>query len=103
MSTVMILAQQPLLQEEKTFWWVALGIGLVVIVVVIALLQLLLRFVVDIDRGVLGVWEMGKRVAANTATTWMLGTGQRGVTRRLWDLRDEALLHDELLSKGGKG
>lgn len=81
--------------EEVTFWWVALGIGFVVILVVIALLTLLLRLVQDIDTGVFGVWEMAKRVAANTATQWMLGK----TAQSLESIKQEALLHDQMLSR----
>ena|SRR2546423_9416971 len=57
--------------QQITLWWVALGIGLVVELVALSLLEFLLGLVKTIDAGVLQVWEMGKRVAANTATTWM--------------------------------
>ena|SRR6266481_4866321 len=57
--------------QQTTLWWVALGIGLVVELVALSLLEFLLGLVKTIDDGVLSVWEMGKRVAANTATTWM--------------------------------
>jgi hypothetical protein len=57
--------------QHITLWWVALGIGLVVELVALSLLQFLLQLVKTIDAGALSVWEMGKRVAANTATTWM--------------------------------
>jgi hypothetical protein len=57
--------------QQTTLWWVALGIGLVVELVALSLLEFLLGLVKTIDAGVLQVWEMGKRVAANTATTWM--------------------------------
>ena len=57
--------------QKITLWWVALGIGLVVELVALSLLEFLLGLVKTIDDGVLSVWEMGKRVAANTATTWM--------------------------------
>ncbi len=53
--------------SEITFWWVALGIGLVVWLVVIALLTLLLRLVQDIDGGVIGVRDTLHRVAGNTS------------------------------------
>ncbi|MGH2706636.1 MAG: hypothetical protein ACRDJ4_16575 [Actinomycetota bacterium] len=82
-------------QEELTAWTIALGIGLVVILVVIALLTLLLRIVQGIDVNVFGVWEMAKRVAANTATTWMLAK----TDNVLQDVKDEAMLHDQLLSR----
>jgi hypothetical protein len=45
---VLNLAYQP---EQVTIWWVAIGIGVVVDLVVIALLNLLTRFVTDIDEG----------------------------------------------------
>jgi len=57
--------------QHITLWWVALGIGLVVELVALSLLEFLLGLVKTIDAGVLSVWELGKRVAANTATTWM--------------------------------
>lgn len=82
-------------QEELTAWYVALGIGAVVVLVVIALLTLLLRIVQDIDVNVMGVWEMAKRLAANTATTWQL----HGTAAGLEELKKEALLHDDLLAR----
>lgn len=88
----MILAFAP---EEITMWKISLGIGLVVIIVVIALLTLLLRIVQDIDVNVMGVWEMAKRLAANTATTWQL----HGTAAGLEELKKEALLHDDLLTR----
>lgn len=58
--------------EHVAFWWITLGLGLVVIIAVIVLLSLLVSFVKDIDRNVREVWDTATRVAANTATTWML-------------------------------
>ncbi len=89
-----VLAAYP--REELTTWYIALGIGLVVILVAAALLTLLVRIVQDIDRGVFGVWEMAKRLAANTATTWQLST----TAATLEELRREAVLHDQFL--GGR-
>ena len=87
----MLLAALP--SEELTVWYIALGIGLVVILVAAALLTLLLKIVQDIDQGVFGVWEMAKRLAANTATTWQLTT----TASALEEVKKEALRHDELL------
>jgi len=81
--------------EEVTMWYISLGIGLVVILVVITLLSLLLRLVHDIDTGVFGVWEMAKRLAANTATTWMLVQTAAAVD----DIKEEALIHDQFLAQ----
>lgn len=80
--------------EETTLWWVALGIGLVVILVVIALLTFLRRLVEDIDVGVAELWAMATRVAANTATVWQLNV----TARHLSQIEEEALLHDDLLA-----
>lgn len=91
MTTLTFLAT--LTSDETTLWTVLLGIGAVVLVVVIALLTLLLRFVIDIDEGVKGVWRSATRLAANTATTWQL----RETTAALEAIRVEALRHDELL------
>ncbi|MGH2773203.1 MAG: hypothetical protein ACRDIU_08735 [Actinomycetota bacterium] len=90
--TTLILAYKP---EEITTWYIALGIGLVVILVAATLLTLLVRLVQDIDTGVFGVWEMAKRVAANTATTWMLVQTAAIVD----DIKQEALIHDDFLSR----
>lgn len=79
--------------QELTMWYIALGIGAVVIAVVIALLTLLLKIVQEIDMNVFGVWEMAKRLAANTATTWQLNK----TAAVLEEVKREALLHDELL------
>jgi hypothetical protein len=50
-----------------TYWWIALAIGLVAALVVAALLALLVRTVVSIDRSVGGLLEVAGKVAANTA------------------------------------
>ena len=82
-----------LVAEYQTFWWIALGTGAVVLVVVIALLTMLLRTVQRIDDGVREVWETATRLASNTATTWQL----RVTAGALEEIKAEALRHDELL------
>jgi hypothetical protein len=72
---------------------IALGIGAVVILVVIALLTLLLRVAKDIDSGVATLTATAAGVAGNTAAIMELPT-TAGVLR---DIRDEAMLHDEFL------
>jgi hypothetical protein len=79
----------------ETLWWITLGVGLVVALVATVLLHLLYRTVVRIDEGVLAVWEMGKQVARNTATTWMLS--QTG--RLAAEIKEEALIHDAFLGE----
>lgn len=85
--------------QEKIFWYVALGIGLVVILVVIALLSLLSSIVRDIDDGVFKLWTVTKRVAINTTGMYQLA----GTASILRALREEALRQDKLLSERNGG
>lgn len=79
--------------DEKVLWQIALGLGLVVVLVVIALLTLLSRLVRDIDVGVESLWTVTKRLAQNTTGLYQLaGTGS--VLRAL---REEMIRHDKLL------
>ena len=72
-------------------WWIALGVGLVVAVVVWALLEVLRRSVVEVRMGVEAVLGAGGRLAQNTATTHLLTTTKaRGV-----DLLEELGRHRE--------
>lgn len=89
----MILALET---EHVTFWWVTLGMGVVVAAVVVALLSLLVMLVTRIDTNVKETWETATRVARNTATTWML----RQTAVVTGELRDEAGRHARLLGGG---
>ncbi len=81
--------------QEKVFWYIALGLGLVDILVVIALLTLLSRIVQDIDDGVDYLWTVTKRMAINTTGLYQFaGTGSI-----LRALREELLRHEKLLSQ----
>jgi ABC-type protease/lipase transport system fused ATPase/permease subunit len=62
------------LSTNQTAWWITLGVGLVVALVVWALLEILRRTVMEVERSVNEVWTMGKRVAQNTATSHLLET-----------------------------
>lgn len=92
---MMLLASAPLAltTDQRVIWYVALAIGVVVIVTVIALLSMLMALVGEIDVGVQHVWRSAKRLAANTATTWQVG----GLAATLGDVRDEIVRHDQLL------
>lgn len=81
--------------SDVELWWLTLGIGLVVALVVLGLLHTLYRAVVRIDEQVLAVWEAGKQVARNTATTWLLGQTPRIAA----EVKEEALLHADLLGE----
>ncbi len=79
--------------STNAVWWMTLGIGLVVAAIAVVLLQLFYRQVRRIEDGSEAIWEAGKQVARNTATTWML----HQTTVRLDGLTDEALRHDGFL------
>lgn len=80
--------------QTHTFWEITLGIGAVVALVVIALMTLLLHLLKDIDRGVEGASDVAKEVAGNTVAIEELPT----TAAVLRDIREEALIHYELLS-----
>lgn len=68
------------MSTNQTLWWVTLGVGIVVALVVWGLLEMLRRTVLEVERAVDAVWTMGKRLAQNTATSHtLLTTKERGV------------------------
>ena len=79
--------------SANTAWWITLGLGLVVAVVAVVLLEIFYRKVKAVEEGSAAIWSMGKEVARNTATTWMLAQ----TPERLDRLTEEALRHDALL------
>ncbi|MBA2387774.1 MAG: hypothetical protein H0V69_11895 [Acidimicrobiia bacterium] len=79
--------------STNEYWAITLVLGLVVAIVAVVLLQLLLIRIRRIERGAEALWESGKLVARNTATTWMLGT----TSDKLDALTEEALRHDAFL------
>ncbi|SFB57000.1 hypothetical protein SAMN05216266_12089 [Amycolatopsis marina] len=84
--------------ETKTIWWITLGLGAVVAVVVVALLHALLRAVKQVERNVIVLWNTATSVARNTATSWQLAsTGEA-----LDAIKTEAMRHDALLSTDGR-
>jgi hypothetical protein len=58
--------------EEITFWWVAIGMAVVVVVVVIALLTFLVTSVKSIDRDVVGVRDTLRAIPGNTANAALI-------------------------------
>lgn len=94
MNVAVVLA---LAEEHITMWWVTLGLGAVVLIAVVVLLSLLVAFVDDIDVNVREVWDTATRVAANTATTWML----QQTTVRTAELDAEVQRHAQLLNAQG--
>jgi hypothetical protein len=76
------------MSTNQTLWWVTLGVGLVVALVVWGLLETLRRAVLEVERAVDDVWTMGKRLAQNTATTHMLGTTKKRGEELLEELEE---------------
>ena len=58
--------------EEVTFWWVAIAMGVGVLIVVILLLSSLVSIVGSINRGVAGVQETLRAIPENTANAALL-------------------------------
>ncbi len=88
------MAQAALPSDVVTIWWITLGVGLVVAIVVVVLLQVLIKTVEGVRDSVDRLWQTATTVARNTATTWLLGDTAVSVEH----LRDEALRHDALLT-----
>ena len=84
--------------SDTELWWLTLGLGLVVAVVTWILLHMLYISVKRIDRNVRGVWETATRLAANTATTWILAATPDAVST----LAKELQQHERLISGGSR-
>src|SRR4051794_5453169 len=56
-----------LADSERNLWYVSLGLGLVVALVVAGMLVMLIRYLRDIERSVDGLLEGAGQVAENTA------------------------------------
>lgn len=80
--------------SDEGYWAIALALGLVAAVVAVVLLEVFLRSVHRVERGAEAVWQAGKEVARNTATTWLLPE----TSKRLDVLTDEAMQHVALLT-----
>lgn len=80
---------------STTYWVITLALGVVVLIAVTVLLHLLLHQLRIFEKRTEAVWNMGKRVARNTATTWMLGETSSALTLLL----DETSKHEKLLNK----
>lgn len=88
--------------EEVTWWWMAVGLGLVVVLVVIGVLTLLIRLVQDIDRGVEGVVETLGQTARNTGTTFLIADTAGQVDAVLAEGLNHHLFLTRVLSGSGK-
>lgn len=66
---------------EQEYWWLALGLFGVVVVVVSALLGLIIAAAKSIDRHAEEIWIVGKEIAGNTVSIWMLERTNRHLER----------------------
>jgi len=82
--------------STNALWGITLLAGLVVAAVAVVLLQAFYIQVKRIEQGAHAIWELGKQVAQNTATTWTLAE----TSERLELLTEEALRHDAFLRSG---
>ncbi|MDQ3810253.1 MAG: hypothetical protein M3336_08180 [Chloroflexota bacterium] len=64
-------------------WWFSLGISGVVVGVVAALLAQIIAAARSIDRRADGIWTVGKQIAGNTVSIWMLARINDQVARML--------------------
>ncbi|HET7699713.1 MAG TPA: hypothetical protein VFM06_02465 [Candidatus Limnocylindria bacterium] len=55
------------------FWWLILGLGLVIVLVVAALLVAIILAARRIERAAADIWTVGKQIAGNTVQIWQLG------------------------------
>lgn len=53
-------------------WWLSLGIFTIVVVVVAVLLGLIIAAAKSIDQNAAAIWVVGKQIAGNTVSIWML-------------------------------
>lgn len=54
-------------------WWLSLGLATVVVAVVAALLLQIIAAARSIDQHARDIWTVGKQIAGNTVSIWMLG------------------------------
>lgn len=88
---------------NTTYWVISLILGAVVLVAVTVLLHMLLSQLRIFEKRTEALWNMGKRVASNTATTWMLGETSHALSLLLDETnKHELLLNEVLAAKGGR-
>ncbi len=81
--------------EEATFWWVAIAMGVGVLIVVILLLGSLLSTVKSINRGVEGVRDTLRAIPENTANAALIPI----TADRVDSVLAEGLQHHQFLTR----
>lgn len=64
-------------------WWLSLGLAAVVVAVVAALLLQIIAAARSIDQHAKDIWTVGKQIAGNTVSIWMLGKSNDQLARIL--------------------
>ena len=84
MNDILIVA----LSENQNAWVTSLVIGVVVLLVVIALLEMLRRTVLKLNDDLWQTWVSGKAVVKNTATSYQLKNVRTGAEDLAAELRN---------------
>ncbi len=58
--------------DPMTLWKISWAVGALVVVIVAALLLIIIVAARSIDRSAKEIWTVGKQIAANTVSIWML-------------------------------
>lgn len=61
-------------------WWLSLAVFAAVVVVVAVLLGLIVATAKQVDRHAAEIWKVGKQIAGNTVSIWMLDQTNRRLT-----------------------
>lgn len=81
--------------QDATFWWVALGMAVVVVLVVILLLTFLVQLVREIDTAVADIRDTLRDITVNTSNHTLITQTADRVDRVL----DEGLTHHLFLTR----
>lgn len=85
MSTITMVSA---LSENQNAWAITLVVGVVILLVVIALLEILRRTVVALNDDLWGTWVSGKKVVKNTATGFQLKNVRQSGEELVEELRN---------------
>jgi hypothetical protein len=85
MSTITVLSA---LSENQNAWFITLVVGVVILLVVIALLEVLRRTVSQLNDDLWGTWVSGKKVVKNTATGYQLKNTRQAGEELVEELRN---------------
>jgi uncharacterized protein HemY len=76
------------LSDNQNAWVITLVVGVVVLLVVIALLEILRRTVLKLNDDLWRTWVSGKAVVKNTATSYQLKNTRQAGTALVEELRN---------------